>query len=66
MPSNKNIINIDKWWKYNERWWPKWFSIKCSFQGTMVHYNMIEWAIQISNALYEGTIVWACVATSNL
>jgi hypothetical protein len=47
-----NIINIDRWWKYNERCQPKWSFIKCSFQRTMVHYIMIEWAIQISNALW--------------
>jgi hypothetical protein len=60
MPLNKNIINIDRWWKYNERWRPKWLSTKCSFQGTMVHYIMIEWAIQISNVIWGYNNVSMC------
>ncbi len=62
MPSNKNTINID-------RWWPKWYSTKCSFQITMVHYIMIEWAIEISNVLwgYNNVSIICChIKISNL
>jgi hypothetical protein len=55
MPSNKNTINIDRWWKYYDRWWPigllnRIFSFVIYFDAYMkiffsimcvVHYSLI-------------------------
>ncbi len=64
MPSNKNIINIDRWWKYNERCQPKWYSIKCYFQKPCFTTLWLNGQFKYQMP-YEDTTIWTCVATSN-